>query len=128
MRDPYTILGLTPTALHVNGYLTVNGAKYGGMLPSLPDRFGVHRAGKVELKDGENEIAVERGWGYYDLDYVELVPAPAPPPLRKPPRAPVDRQASPGARRLMAMLVDAYGKTTLSGQYNLDEAEFIRKA
>jgi hypothetical protein len=58
------------------GYdLVVNGFRSSGMLPATADAFATHIAGKVELKDGPNTMALEKGWGYYDIDAIDLVPA-----------------------------------------------------
>jgi len=103
----------------------VNGSKSGGMLPPTGDQFDVKSAGKVELKNGENEISVERGWGYYDVDYVELSPAGKPTPVKgiKPKLS--DPKATPEAKKLFATLLQQYGKATFSGQYDQNESDWI---
>jgi hypothetical protein len=45
---------------------------YGFLVASIEDL--PQSAGKVELAAGMNRLAVERGWGYYDIDHLELVP------------------------------------------------------
>ncbi len=51
------------------GYdLVVNGAKFSGMLPKTGNVFATQPAGKVELAAGRNTLAIERGWGYYDIN------------------------------------------------------------
>jgi mannan endo-1,4-beta-mannosidase len=108
------------------GYgLNVNGASVSGIFAPVPNGFGTQAAGKVELKAGTNRIAIERGWGYYDVDYIELVPATASAPLLKPPAAPVDLKADARTRALKKFLVDNYGRHTLSGQYDAPENKFV---
>ena len=107
--------------------LLVNGAKSSGMFPPTGEKFAVHDAGKVELRDGENEIGIERGWGYYDIDYVELRPAGPIRKLKAVPRRLSDRQATPQTRALFNSLIDGYGKRTLSGQYETKECNFVRE-
>jgi mannan endo-1,4-beta-mannosidase len=105
------------------GYnLTINGATTSGMFPAATGVFATAAAGKVELRAGANEIFLEKGWGYYGIDYLELVPANTAPPLQKPPATLVDASASPAARALMKLLVQNYGPKTLSGQYSEDSA------
>ena len=103
--------------------ISVNGSKSSGMIPATGDAFRAGELGKVELKAGENEIAVERGWGFYDVDYLELSPAKSPAPLKRLPLHLSDPNAGPEARRLYADLLRGYGKTTLSGQYETGLAD-----
>lgn len=89
--------------------------------------FARHKAGKIELAGGPQDLTVHKGWGYYDLDYIELVPSmPLPPPV-KPPATLADPHATPQARALMQFLVDHYGEVTLSGQINADEAQYVHE-
>lgn len=111
------------------GYvLVVNGSKVSGMFAATGDAFAVCAAGKVELKDGLNTIAFEKGWGYYDVDAIDFVPAAVPPKPRRLPAAPVDPKATPRARALWRFLAGEYGRKTLSGQYAADDCERIRAA
>ena len=109
------------------GYtLGVNGAKSGGMFPSVGDKWEWQDAGLVELNDGANHIAIEKGWGYYDIDAIEIAPAkpiPAPKPI-----APVlvNRASSPSTKALMRLLCAEYGKSTLSGQYTKGDNDFVK--
>lgn len=105
--------------------IAVDGFSNQGMLPATGDSFGVQDAGLVELKDGMNEASVERGWGYYDVDYLEFVPAPALARVRPVRATLTDRDATPEAKALYRRLVQGYGRTTLSGQYDQDENEFV---
>lgn len=109
------------------GYdLVVNGSRFSGMLPKTGDVFATASAGKVELTAGSNTLAIERGWGYYDINAVDLIPASAPPPARPPSRL-SDPNASVGTRALMRRLVGLYGVKTLSGQYENADNDYIRE-
>ncbi len=108
------------------GYdLVVNGSRFSGMLPRTGNVFAMHPAGKVELTAGRNTLAVERGWGYYDINSMDLTPAPPPSPLAKPPLTLSDPHASAGTRALMRRLVGLYGTKTLSGQYEKADNDYI---
>lgn len=108
------------------GYdLGVNGAKFSGMLLKTGNVFASQPAGKVELLAGKNTLTIERGWGYYYINAVDLTPAVTPPPLPKPPVALSDPNASPETRALMRSLVGHYGVQTLSGQYELPDTDYI---
>ncbi|CAN5436545.1 glycosyl hydrolase [soil metagenome] len=98
-----------------------------GLLPQTDQTFRPHAAGRVELGAGDNTIRFERGWGYYDLDYIELEPVPLPPPPKHVARTLVDPKATPEARDVFARLCDAYGRETLSGVYSREDAELVRK-
>ncbi|MDR3692516.1 MAG: glycosyl hydrolase [Fimbriimonas sp.] len=110
------------------GYaVKINGSEISGMLPFSGERFGVVNAGKVELTAGRNVIEVERGWGYFDLDYVELIPAVVSHALRRPAARLVDNKATPEARELLGRLIGSYGQSTLSGQYGADDSNYIAR-
>jgi len=95
-------------------------------LPKTDNAFRPHPAGRVELIEGDNTITFERGWGYYDIDYIELTPTKAPPPPKQITRELIDRKATREARELFAMLNDRYGKTCLSGVYSKEDADFVK--
>ncbi|WP_159884530.1 glycosyl hydrolase [Paenibacillus puerhi] len=64
-----------------NAGLQVNGAGSGEVTLEAPAEGNVRAeklAGKVLLNAGNNEVTVLRGWGYYGIEYVQVVPA-APP-------------------------------------------------
>lgn len=109
------------------GYdLVVNGRKSSGMFPAS-DAFAVVPAGKVELQTGANTIGIERGWGYYEVDALDLAPAPPSPPLAKLAVKPSDPQATPEARALLRSLVNTYGTKTLSGQSDWADNQYVQK-
>jgi len=105
--------------------LGVNGSRSSAMLAATGEKFGMRRAGKIEIRAGENEISIERGWGYYDVDYLELVPAAARAKIKPIAAKLVDPKATPEARRLYADLLRRYGTSTFSGQYELDESAWV---
>lgn len=107
--------------------LSVNGKKTSAMIPASPTAFATKSLGKIELKAGSNEIAIERGWGYFQIDALDLVPAPPLAPLQRIKPILADSQASPEARRVMAFLTEHYGTATLSGQQNVYDADFVQK-
>lgn len=100
------------------GYsIAINGAKITGVFPGPTQVWGPYAAGKIELAGGTNTITIEKGWGWYDVDYIEIFPAVIKPLLPVPPKL-VDPKASPCAVKLMRYLVSQYGSKTLSGQYD----------
>jgi mannan endo-1,4-beta-mannosidase len=105
----------------------VNGKKISAHVPGSPDTFTWQALGKVELRAGANELAIERGWGYYQIDALEFVPAAPPAPLRSLKPTLVDKKATPEARRLMTTLVGQYGKKVFSGQQNQSDVAYIQK-
>ncbi|MCW5942734.1 MAG: hypothetical protein KIS66_10910 [Fimbriimonadaceae bacterium] len=106
--------------------LSVNGVIASGMFePS--NGWRSQSAGKVELRNGVNEVALEKGWGWFDVDRFEFRPA-APTPVPRPvPAHLADRHASTPARELFARLRRTYGAKTLSGQYDLRDTDHIKK-
>ena len=98
------------------GYdLVINGLKTSGTFAAT-DEFAVEMAGKIVLKNGANTIALEKGWGYYDVDFLDLVPVARDLSFKKPPATLSDAKASVQTRALMRFLVENYGQKTLSGQ------------
>ena len=97
------------------------------MLPPTGKVFATQAAGKVELTAGRNTLAVERGWGYYYINSLDLVPAPPAPALAKPPVTLSDPDAAPATRALMRRLVSLYGVKTLSGQYADTDNDYVRE-
>lgn len=105
----------------------VNGFGTSGKVPQTKEGFERAPLGKVELVDGENTLSVERGWGYYSLDYVELAPAPPPPKLLPVKPDLITPDPSPEAKRLMEFLAVNYGKRTLSGQYGTKDGLVVHR-
>ncbi len=109
------------------GYdLTVNGKTASNMLAKTGDVFTTQEGGKVELVAGANTVAIGRGWGYYDIDALDLIPAAPDPRLPAPPVKLSDAQATPATRALMRTLSSDYGAKTLSGQINGPDTEYIQ--
>jgi len=99
----------------IKGFLfDVNGLVLSGMFANSKGAFVEQRMGKVELREGENILAIHGGWKLYEIDRVDLTPT-AIPSLRKPPATLCDSQSIPAARALMSYLVANYGERTLSG-------------
>ena len=110
------------------GYdLVVNGKKASAMFPASGSIFSSASAGKVELKEGENEIGIERGWGYYQIDSLDLMPASAAPALKTVSPSLSDKLATPKTRQLMRLLLSKYGSQVFSGQQNESDIAFIHK-
>ncbi|MFN9938734.1 MAG: hypothetical protein ACK56I_04600, partial [bacterium] len=81
--------------------LDVNGVKHSGMLRGTGDAFASHDAGVLELAAGRNVVAVEHGWGWYDVDALEIASVGEAGPAPRPPGKPCDPQASPQAAALL---------------------------
>ena len=100
----------------------VNDEKGSGTLKQTMTGYSTSNVGKFLLTTGLNTITIYRGWGYFDIDYIQLTPATAPLPI-KPPKILVDAQATPSTRGLFSYMVDQYGSKVLSGQQ--DDVEYI---
>jgi len=107
------------------GYtLDVNGLKMADIFTASAG-FSVHEGGKVELDEGANTIAIGRGWGYFDIDYIELTPSAPVEPVARPSAGVNDVHASPAARALLARVDEAYGRGMLLGVYDDEDAQFV---
>jgi mannan endo-1,4-beta-mannosidase len=97
----------------------------GTLLPTPETYFWTAPAGKIELNAGDNIITINRGWGYFDLDYIELKPAPPPLPPLAVTTPPVDAKITLEARALLSRLDASYGKTTALGVYRDEDASYV---
>ena len=82
----YDILLGYRSASGPKGYsLQAGDLELSGMFDKTGEEFAVHRAGLAELPAGKNAITLKKGWGYYDVDYLELVKTnpPKPPDRRR---------------------------------------------
>ena len=62
----------------VKGFLyEVNGLALSGKFADSKGAFALQRLGKVELREGENTIAIHGGWKGYEIDRVDLTPVTA---------------------------------------------------
>ncbi len=77
--------------------------------------YRVDRAGLFELNAANNTLQIHKGWGYYDVDYLELRPATITAPAPVTPTL-VDALATPQTQALMNYLASLYGEKTLAGQ------------
>lgn len=101
-------------------FLYVNDDPFGKVIFKQNSSFESVKAARIMLEEGENTIKIERGWGYYDIDYVEIQAldisdyqvAPITEKLSNP-------NATPEAVELMNYLNEQAGKYVISGQQSL---------
>ena len=106
----------------------VNGLVFTGKFTDSAGTFREQHFGKVELRQGENTLAIYGGWKAYEIDRVDLTPVTTLPSLVKPPTTLCDPEASPAARALMTYLINQYGELTLSGTIEGPDVEYVQKA
>lgn len=93
----------------------------GGFDQTASNGWGTDRAGTFSLTGATNTLRINRGWGWYNVDYFELRPF-TPPALLPVSSQLVDEQADRRTQMLMNYLVSQYGHKTLSGlQHNSSE-------
>jgi mannan endo-1,4-beta-mannosidase len=80
--------------------------------------FSLDRAGLFNLTGATNTLQIQQGWGYYDIDYLELRPATVRPvtPISSHLSDPL---ANFNTQALMNYLAANYGVKTLAGQQGL---------
>ena len=102
--------------------IIVNGAAaLDGTFTNTGAAWGTVSAGKFNLKknkekEGEanNNATILNGWGYFEVDYIDVTASSVDPP-KPPPKTLCDPEATPSAHKLMSFLVDTFGKKVLSG-------------
>lgn len=110
--------GEKTTSLVLNG-----GASSDVILPASDDWVEIS-GGQVLLEEGENTIEIVSNWGWYLIDYLALSPSEPRPPheinenLRNP-------NANAAAVTLYDYLRSIYGTKILSGQQELEYAEYV---
>ncbi len=105
----------------------LNGRTFSGKFADSKGAFASQHFGKVELRDGENTLAIHGGWMRYDIDRVDLTPVTALPALCRPAATLCDPQGTPAARALMTYLVEQYGRRALSGTIEGPDVDYVRK-
>jgi len=100
----------------------VNDEPGSGTLKQTSIGFSCASVGKFLLKEGLNTINIYQGWGYFDIDYIQLTPTSVLLPA-KPPKVLVDDRATQSTKGLFSYLVDQYGSKVISGQQ--DDVEYI---
>jgi mannan endo-1,4-beta-mannosidase len=93
----------------------VNQVSGSGGLDGNGNQWGTDRAGVFDLTLPTNTLRINRGWGWYNVDYFELRPF-APPALLPVSAHLSDAQAGARTQILMNYLVSQYGRKSLSGQ------------
>jgi mannan endo-1,4-beta-mannosidase len=112
----------------LKGFLfEVNGLACSGRFADSQGAFAEQRFGKVELRDGENTLAIHGGWKHYDIDRVDLTPVAALPSLQRPAAVLCDPKSTPAAQALMAYLAEQYGTRTLSGTIEGPDVDYVRE-
>jgi mannan endo-1,4-beta-mannosidase len=108
------------------GYeVEVNGLRLSGMVERTNNhQFAEQALGTVEMVAGENSITLHKGWGFYDVDFLELSPSGPVVAPKRPTSEASDPQVTEEARALLSRLDDAYGKTTMVGVYNDRDAQY----
>jgi mannan endo-1,4-beta-mannosidase len=103
------------------------GIEFSGTFEKTSEAFKIHEAGMVELPAGHNSITLKKGWGFFEVDYIELAKTTPPKPPVAPPAQPCDKQADASAQALMAYLTKTYGHFTLSGVYTFEDADHVQE-
>ncbi len=94
--------------------LEVDGHRLSGMLPGTGDRFAQAAIGTIELAPG-SRLTLLKGWGWYDLDAIEVAPAPVPAALQPLSPGLSDPRATSAAETLHQRLISGYGERCLGG-------------
>lgn len=105
--------------------LFVNGTSAGVVDFAPTTGFTEIAVTKAMLNAGSNTIRLDKGWGWYDIDYFSIEEATAP-PVHQVSKTLVNPAASPAAKSLMSYLVDSYGHRILSGQQDYSNVAWLQ--
>jgi len=104
--------------------LLLDGAVVASPLQAASTTWTSATFAETKLTAGVHTIGLGGGWGWFEIDWIELVAATLAPPVR--PTAPlVDPKADTAARRLYGWMLDQYGKKVITGQTDSATAKWI---
>jgi len=107
--------------------ITVNSDEISTIIyPASDGGFSMQYFGIAELIRGDNTVTVHKGWGGFELASLELRPENAAQPPAPVSSEPSDAAATNETRSLLDTLQAGYGKTTLTGVYSDEDAEYMR--
>ncbi|MFA9388448.1 MAG: glycosyl hydrolase [Prolixibacteraceae bacterium] len=113
-------IGFSAPSGNKNNYVYVNGANIGNLLFANTSKFTELNAGKISLNKGSNTIAIEKSWGWIEVDYIRIGPAEASAEWNIS-TEPINPKASAEAVSMKKFLVSNFGKTTFAGQFQSDD-------
>lgn len=98
------------------GYqVTIDGLVAEGLFPKT-GVFSEKKIGVYNLTQGYHDVEVCCGWGYYEIDYLKLLPAAPPEPPKAVPANLVNTNSTESTKALISLLAENYGKKTFTGQ------------
>ena len=113
----------------VTGYkefnLTIDSTTVTGKMPFIDNNFHANSAGTFWLSKGTHTFRISGGWSWYNLDYLEFTPMPAPALPQSVDAEPSDPNANTKTKALYAYMTSLYGKQALSGQQDAEELTTI---
>ncbi|AWB45536.1 beta-mannanase [Paenibacillus sp. CAA11] len=110
---------------HKQANLFVNGSSVGIVDFAPTNSFTEIPVTKAMLKAGANTIRIDKGWGWYDIDYFSIEQV-TEPPVHRVSKTLVNPSATAEAKSLMSYLVDSYGHKILSGQQDYANVAWLQ--
>ena len=102
----------------------LDGTKVGSITAAASTAWTSAVFAETKLTAGTHTISVGDGWGWFQIDWIEIEASTPEPPVR--PSAPlVDPLADSSAKRLHGWMLDQYGKKVITGQTDSAEAKWI---
>jgi mannan endo-1,4-beta-mannosidase len=102
----------------------LDGTKVGSITAAANTTWTSAVFAETKLTAGAHTISVGDGWGWFQIDWIEIESSTPAPPVR--PSAPlVDPKADTAARRLHGWMLDQYGKKVITGQTDSAEAKWL---
>jgi len=80
--------------------------------------------GKFSLINGNNRVRFQKGWGWYDIDYIRVKKA-VPSTLKRPDYQLTNPLATNTSKSLMAYLIDHSGEVLISAQQDMADINYI---
>jgi mannan endo-1,4-beta-mannosidase len=106
--------------------LELNGKASGDVTIAKSADFTSATAGKLLFNKGVNSLKIVKGWGWYDIDYIEVNNEDNSVTYTHSALVPLSNaKATKETRQLFHYLQDQYGKTILSGQQNINNVTWI---
>jgi mannan endo-1,4-beta-mannosidase len=109
-----------------NNYVIVNGQTLGDLLFPYSTGFKEMSAGNISLNKGSNTISIVNSWGWFNVDYIRIDKSKQSASWNISPE-PINPNITPAAKSMYHYLLNNFGKTTFTGQYQSEDKWYTDK-
>ena len=115
----YKVFACAASDSYKENAIVIGGMSAGTVVTEKPE-FARTFTGTAYLEKGEHDVTVREAWGWFDLDYIELIPTEEPVPAKVYENISAtlsNPNANAKTRQIMKFIAANYGKKIIAGQY-----------